>query len=64
LPFGLAPAPRVFTKILKVVMAALHRGHRVIIYLDDILFLNEKKGGTGGGCQDGVGSPSKTGFSH
>jgi hypothetical protein len=32
LPFGLAPAPRVFTKILKPVMAALRsRGVRVII---------------------------------
>jgi hypothetical protein len=65
LPFGLAPAPRVFTKILKPVMAALRsRGVRVIIYLDDMLFLNEKKEGAVGGCQDGVGSPPKTGFSH
>jgi hypothetical protein len=46
LPFGLAPAPRVFTKILKPVMAALRsRGVRVIIYLDDMLFLNEKREG-------------------
>jgi hypothetical protein len=46
LPFGLAPAPRVFTKILKPVMAALRsRGIRVIIYLDDMLFLNEEREG-------------------
>ncbi len=46
LPFGLAPAPRVFTKILKPVMAALRsRGVRVIIYLDDMLFLNEEREG-------------------
>lgn len=45
--FGLAPAPRVFTKILKVVMAFLRRqGIRIIIYLDDILVLNGTKEGT------------------
>jgi hypothetical protein len=42
LPFGLAPAPRVFTKILKPVMAALRT---VIIYLDDMIFLDEKRKG-------------------
>jgi hypothetical protein len=44
--FGLAPAPRVFTKILKTVMAFLRRkGIRLVIYLDDILVLNESKEG-------------------
>lgn len=44
--FGLAPAPRIFTKILKTVMAFLRRqGIRLVIYLDDILILNESKSG-------------------
>ncbi|XP_057365008.1 uncharacterized protein LOC130685703 [Daphnia carinata] len=41
LAFGLASAPRIFTKILKVVMGFLRKkGVRLIIYLDDILILN------------------------
>ena len=44
--FGLAPAPRVFTKLLKVVVAVLRkRGIRLVIYLDDLLFLNSTKDG-------------------
>lgn len=44
--FGLAPAPRVFAKILKVVMAVLRRcGIRLVIYLDGILVLNESRQG-------------------
>jgi hypothetical protein len=44
--FGLSPAPRIFTKILKVVMAFLRRrGIRLVIHLDDILILNESKEG-------------------
>ena len=40
LPFGLSSAPRVFTKIMKVVVAYLReRGIRLIIYLDDILIM-------------------------
>ncbi len=42
LPFGLASAPRVFTKLMKPVVALLRRsGIRLIIYLDDILFMNQ-----------------------
>ena len=38
LPFGLSSAPRVFTKVLKPVIASIRcRGIRAIIYLDDIL---------------------------
>lgn len=38
LPFGLASATRVFTKILKPVAAGLRKkGIRLLIYLDDIL---------------------------
>ena len=40
--FGLASAPRAFTKILKPVMESLSRqGICVIIYLDDRLFMHE-----------------------
>ena len=46
LPFGLAVAPRVFTKIMKPVVALLRRtGIRLIIYLDDLLFMNSSKVG-------------------
>ena len=40
LPNGLTSAPRLFTKILKPVFAALHKeGHDIMGYLDDsILF--------------------------
>ena len=42
LPFGLATAPRVFTKLMKPVVGALRqRGIRLIIYLDDLLILAE-----------------------
>ena len=41
LPFGLASAPRVFAKLMKLVVALLRRsGIRLIIYLDDILLMN------------------------
>ena len=40
LPFGLSCAPRVFTKVMKPVVAFLReRDMRLIIYLDDILML-------------------------
>ena len=46
LPFGLAVAPRVFTKIMKPVVALLRQtGIRLIIYLDDLLFMNSSKVG-------------------
>ncbi|KAK3101403.1 hypothetical protein FSP39_003322 [Pinctada imbricata] len=42
LPFGIALAPRVFTKLMKVPMAILRRlGIRLIVYLDDILIMNQ-----------------------
>ena len=41
LPFGLSSAPRVFTKLLKPVVALLRQiGLRLIIYLDDMLFMH------------------------
>ena len=46
LPFGLASAPRVFTKVLKPVIAFLRRiGVRLVIYLDDILLMNKHETG-------------------
>lgn len=44
--FGLVLAPRVFTKLLKVVVSFLRKqGMRLVIYLDDMLLLNELKEG-------------------
>ena len=44
LPFGLACAPWVFTKILKPLAAQLRQpGMRLIVYIDDILILAESK---------------------
>ncbi|CAB3993566.1 reverse transcriptase [Paramuricea clavata] len=46
LPFGLAPAPLLFTKLLKPVVSLLRRlGLRMIIYLDDIIVLNQTQEG-------------------
>ena len=40
LPFGLSSAPRIFTKILKILIARLRAmGIRLIVYLDDILIM-------------------------
>uniref|UniRef100_A0A914YX61 Reverse transcriptase domain-containing protein n=1 Tax=Panagrolaimus superbus TaxID=310955 RepID=A0A914YX61_9BILA len=42
LPFGLATAPRVYTKVIKPVASFLRaRGIRLIVYLDDWLFIAE-----------------------
>ena len=44
LPFGLSSSPRVFTKLLRPVVAFLRRlGVRLLIYLDDILLLNQSQ---------------------
>lgn len=44
LPFGLSCAPRVFTKVLKPVVAHLReRGIRLIIYIDDILIMAQSR---------------------
>ena len=46
LPFGLGPAPRLFTKLLRPVVALLRRlGLRLIIYLDDIIVFNQTQEG-------------------
>ena len=39
LPFGLASAPRIFTKVTKLLV-----GIRMIIYLDDIIIINQSQG--------------------
>ena len=42
LPFGLASAPRVFTKVMRTVVTFLrNRGIRCVIYLDDLLLMNK-----------------------
>ena len=44
LPFGLASAPRVFTKILRPIVGFLRsRGIRCVIYLDDLLLLHQNR---------------------
>jgi len=44
LPFGLCTAPRVFTKLLRPIMAHLHQqGIRSVIYLDDLLLMAQRK---------------------
>ena len=44
LPFGLCSAPRVFTKLLKPVLARLHhQGVRLVIYLDDMLVMSQTR---------------------
>ena len=40
--FGLGPAPRIFTKLLKIPIAVLRRIQiRIIIYLDDMLLMSQ-----------------------
>ena len=44
LPFSLSSAPRVFTKLLKPVVGFLRQiGLRLIVYLDDMLFMHTNK---------------------
>ena len=42
LPFGLSSAPRVFTKVMKPIVADLrNRGIKLVIYLDDLAIISE-----------------------
>jgi Reverse transcriptase (RNA-dependent DNA polymerase) len=44
IPFGVSPAPRLFTKLLRPVVGALRkRGIRCVVYLDDLLFMGRTK---------------------
>ena len=44
--FGLGPAPRIFTKLLKIPIAVLRQIQiRIIIYLDDILLMSQTTNG-------------------
>ena len=46
LPFGLCTAPRVYTKVMRPVAALLRSfGIRIIVYLDDWLFMNQSAEG-------------------
>jgi hypothetical protein len=41
LPFGLSSAPRVFTKVMKPIVAELRsKGIKIVIYLDDLATLS------------------------
>ena len=47
MPFGLGPAPRVFTKLLKPIIGFLRQqGLRLVVYLDDILIIGPYKEST------------------
>ena len=44
LPFGYGPAPRRFTKLFRPVLALLWKmGMRLVIYIDDIIILNQSR---------------------
>jgi len=44
MPFGLSPAPREFTRLLKPIVGILRRlGIRVLIYLDDLIIMNQDR---------------------
>jgi hypothetical protein len=46
LPFGLSSAPRIFTKLMKPIIAHLRKlGIRLLIYLDDLLILGSSPNG-------------------
>ncbi len=61
--FGLASAPWAFTKILKPVVAFLRKqGLRLIIYLDDILILNQSTEGVERDFKQVVGALEACGF--
>ncbi|XP_014217272.1 uncharacterized protein LOC106645836 [Copidosoma floridanum] len=52
LPFGLATAPWVFTKIVKPVLATIrHQGIRVVAYLDDFLVFGRSEVGCRKSCE-------------
>ncbi len=63
LAFGLSPAPPLFTKLLKPVAVALRRaGIRLVIYLDDIIFMNESREGVISDVSTAIDLPSSLGF--
>ena len=65
LPFGLVPAPRVFTKVLKLVVATLRQmGIRLVIYIDDVLIMAESEDISKAHTQmeDGFGSSPSSRF--
>ena len=61
--FGLSPAPRIFTKIVKVVVAFLRRrGIRLVVYLDDFFIMSETEEGARKGLRITVGLLESLGF--
>jgi len=62
-PFGLCSAPRVFTKLLRPVVAYLReRGIRLVIYLDDMLFFNQSVAGLLSDVQLAISLLERLGF--
>ena len=62
LPNGLTTAPRLFTKLLKPVLATLRRqNHTVMAYLDDILIIGHTSGISKVGSFSHSGNFSKNG---
>ncbi|KAI8497398.1 hypothetical protein Bbelb_247040 [Branchiostoma belcheri] len=63
LPFGVATAPRVFTKVLKVPVAILRRrGFRLVVYLDDILVIGRSREACREALWAAIGLLSRLGF--
>ncbi|KAJ8039854.1 hypothetical protein HOLleu_13988 [Holothuria leucospilota] len=64
LPNGLSPGPRIFTKILKVPMAALRSlGHIIIPYIDDTLLIAQSRLEALHALKDTIEVLSRLGFS-
>ena len=63
LPNGLSSAPRLFTKVLKPVLASLRaQGHTVLAYLDDTLIVGSDKEATKNAVQATTELLTKLGF--
>jgi hypothetical protein len=63
--FGLAIAPRVFTNLLRTPIALLRRmGIRLIVYMDDILIMNQSYQGVQSDLQTVVAMMEGLGFFH
>ena len=63
LPNGLTSAPRLFTKVLKPILASLrHSGHLVLAYLDDTIIIGKSRTATQKAVRATVEIFSKLGF--
>uniref|UniRef100_A0A8W8ISQ8 Reverse transcriptase domain-containing protein n=1 Tax=Magallana gigas TaxID=29159 RepID=A0A8W8ISQ8_MAGGI len=63
LPFGISVAPLVFTKMMKVPISCLRKmGVRLVVYLDDILIMNQSKQGVLTDCKCAINVLESLGF--